>query len=77
MFPFVVTNLTANFVVFLRLPSKVHAEVINERQYCTASMEFCSKWNITQTGMSLKMECHSKCNVTQNKMSLKMECHSK
>ena len=51
-------------------------------------IEFNSKWDVTQNGMSLKMECHSKVlslkmefhskwNVTKNGMSLKMECHSK
>ena len=50
--------------------------------------ERCSKWNVTQNGMSLqkachlkkmsfKMECHSKLNFTQSEMLLKMECHSK
>ena len=46
------------------------------------NIEFQSKWNVIQTGVSLKMKCHSngmQLNwiVTQNGMSLKMECHSK
>ena len=56
-------------------------------------MEFNSKWNVTQNGISLKiefnlnemshkmeslkMECHSKLNVTPNGMSLKMKCRIK
>ena len=45
-------------------------------------MEYHSKWNATQNGMSLKMECHSKGNVTNmechsKEVSLKMECQSK
>ena len=50
-------------------------------------MEYHSKLNFTQNGMSLKMEFNSKWNVTkmeyhfkskftQHGMSLKMECHS-
>ena len=34
-----------------------------------------SKWNVTQSEISLKMECQSKLNVTQNGVSLKIECH--
>ena len=39
-------------------------------------LEYHSKWNVTQNGISLKMECHSKFNITQNPMSLKFKCHS-
>ena len=38
MFLFVVTNLTANFFVFLLLPSKIYADVINGLQYRLAKM---------------------------------------
>ena len=37
-FLFVVTNLTANFFVFLLLPGKVYADVIIGLQYCVAKM---------------------------------------
>ena len=40
-------------------------------------MEWHSKWNVTENGMSLKMEFHSKWNFTLNGISIKMECHSK
>ena len=46
-------------------------------------MECHSKYNVTQTRISLKMEyrlkikCHIKWNVTQNEMSLKTKSHSK
>ncbi len=36
---FVDTNLTATFFVFLLLPGKVHADVINGWQYCVAKMQ--------------------------------------
>ena len=36
---FVVTNLTANFFVFLLLSSKVYAYGINGLQYCVAKMQ--------------------------------------
>ena len=38
-FFFVDTNLTAFFFVFLLLPSKVHADVINGLQYRVAKMQ--------------------------------------
>ena len=38
-FPFVVTNLTANFLCFLLLPNKVYADVINGLQYRVAKMQ--------------------------------------
>ena len=28
-------------------------------------MEYDSKWNVTQNGMSLQIKCHTKWNVTQ------------
>ena len=34
-----VTNLTANFLVFLLLPGKVYADVINGLQYRVAKMQ--------------------------------------
>ena len=37
-FPFVVTNLTVDFYSFLLLPSKIHADAINDLQYCGAKM---------------------------------------
>ena len=56
-------------------------------------IEWYSKWNVTQNGMSLKKnsqkirmspkiefhlkKCHSKLNVNKNGMSLQIECHSK
>ena len=40
-------------------------------------MKYQSKWNVTQSRISLKIECHSRLNVTQNGMSLKMEFHIK
>ena len=36
---FVDTILTATFFVFLLLPCKVHADVINGWQYCVAKMQ--------------------------------------
>ena len=36
---FVDTNLTENFLGFLFLPGKVHADVINGLQYCIAKMQ--------------------------------------
>ena len=44
-------------------------------------MECCSKWNVTQNGISLKIVTQNgkwlKWNVTQNEMSFKMEFNSK
>ena len=37
-FLFVVTNLIVDFVGFLLLPSKIHADAINDMQYCEAKM---------------------------------------
>ena len=33
------------------------------------------KWNVNNSGLSVKMECNSKLIVTQSGMSFKMECH--
>ena len=42
-FFFVVTNLTANFLVFLLLPGKVYADVINGLQYRVAKIKTMSE----------------------------------
>ena len=37
-FLFLANNLTVDFVGFLLLPSKIHADAINDLQYCGAKM---------------------------------------
>ena len=43
---FVVTNLTANFLVFLLLPDKVYAYVMDSLQYCVAKMQTKSEMHV-------------------------------
>ena len=43
---FVVTSLTANFVGFLLLLSKIHADVINDWQYRKAKMATKSEMDV-------------------------------
>ena len=43
---FVVTSLTANFLVVLLLPDKVYAYVMDSLQYCVAKMQTKSEMHV-------------------------------